>query len=142
MKAIKVIAVLILALLITSEANAQLVFGKTSRGDLTHVTALTLSAVADTGYGTAIRVPSDKGTVVFLVNLSSVSSSDSLKLELYGSVDGTTYSQISTPSWTQMGSATTQIVTATNVPNYLKVRYYSIGSAVSITGTVKANAKP
>lgn len=126
-----------------TETSAQYkYFGHTTRGDYDTQTLLPLAARADTGYSSVLWTTFDIGTLRLQLNVTTVSTSDSLDVQIYSSADDSTYTQITSPAFTAVSATGSQVITITNAPKYIKAKYLNRGSAVSNIFSLKAAAKP
>ena len=125
-----------------TQAQSYLTFGKTSRGDYETKTLLPLATRSDTGYSSVLWAPFDIGTVRLQANVTAVSASDSLDIQVYSSADDSTYTQITSPAFTAIAGTGSQVITLTNAPKFIKIKYLNRGSAIANTFSVKAVAKP
>jgi hypothetical protein len=131
-----------MALCFVEVSQAQyLTFGKTSRGDLETKTLLPLATRSDTGYSPVLWSPFDVGTVRLQLNVTAISASDSLDVFTYSSADDSTYTQITSPSFTTFAAPGSQVIVLNYAPKYLKIKYLNRGAAIANTFSLKAVAK-
>ncbi len=135
-------AVLLLCLTADTFSQSYLTFGKTSRGDYETVTVLPLATRSDTAYSNVLWAPFPIGTIRLQANVTAVSTSDSLDLQVWASADDSTYTQITNPAFSAIAATGSAVITLTNAPKFLKVKYQNRGSAIANTFSVKAVAKP
>lgn len=135
------ISIILVMFAMMSCGFSQTYFGKTTAGDWETLTLL-IGAKTDTGYSNPIRAQFPIGTLKVYLSVDTVSSSDSLRIQLYESADNVVYKLITTPVFTTSTASNVQVVTLSNCPKFIKAMYYVMGASSRFYFTLKAVAKP
>jgi len=122
---------------------AQVEFPKNWKGNYLAATLYTGTNVSAAGTSNSLTVPFEVKQAIFYLDVTSVSTADTLKnIYIQGSPDGTNWYNITqTPTFNNVTAAGKQRVVATLVDRYIRLYFEVAGTSVAINFTVKVTPK-